>query len=179
MWGCPSPQAIAAVHVQRKAVTNDSPFQLNGRLINNEMQLQLRNDSRRDVEGAAIEFEFPQLTAGSRRFHLPAISNVCLSGYIQGRSSRFAPGSPVFMKCREGCGACCIAPSISSAIPGMPMASRPASAACTCPSTTLRLFGKPERPAVCGGFKADVDVCGSDRDEAIRIIGWLEQMTAA
>ncbi|MCE1117022.1 MULTISPECIES: hypothetical protein [Pseudomonas] len=41
-----------------KPVTNDSPFQLNGRLISNEMQLQLRNDSRRDVEGAAIEFEF-------------------------------------------------------------------------------------------------------------------------
>ncbi|WP_110993998.1 hypothetical protein [Pseudomonas sichuanensis] len=41
-----------------KPVTDESPFQLNGRLINNEMQLQLRNDSRRDVEGAAIEFEF-------------------------------------------------------------------------------------------------------------------------
>ncbi|RCL25557.1 hypothetical protein C6A77_13780 [Pseudomonas sp. AFG_SD02_1510_Pfu_092] len=39
---------------------NDSPFQLNGRLINNEMQLQLRNDSRRDVEGAAIDFEYRQ-----------------------------------------------------------------------------------------------------------------------
>jgi hypothetical protein len=41
------------------------------------------------------------------------------------------------------------------------------------------LFGKPERPKVCGGFKAEVEVCGNDRDEAIRIIGWLEQMTAA
>ncbi len=41
------------------------------------------------------------------------------------------------------------------------------------------LFGKAERPAVCGGFKADAQVCGSDRDEAIRILGWLEQMTAA
>ncbi|MBA1204501.1 hypothetical protein G7009_22560 [Pseudomonas capeferrum] len=40
--------------------TVDSPFQLNGRLISNEMQLQLRNDSRRDVDGAAIEFEFKQ-----------------------------------------------------------------------------------------------------------------------
>jgi len=38
----------------------DSPFQLNGRLINNEMQLQLRNDSRHDVEGAAIDFEYRQ-----------------------------------------------------------------------------------------------------------------------
>jgi hypothetical protein len=33
-------------------------FQLNGRLINNEMQLQLRNEDRREVEGAALEFEF-------------------------------------------------------------------------------------------------------------------------
>ncbi len=41
-----------------KAGDSDSPFQLNGRLISNEMQLQLRNDSRRDVEGAAIEFQF-------------------------------------------------------------------------------------------------------------------------
>ena len=43
-----------------KPVEDDSPFQLNGRLISNEMQLQLRNDSRRDVEGAAIEFEYRQ-----------------------------------------------------------------------------------------------------------------------
>ncbi|MGJ7517574.1 translation initiation factor 2 [Pseudomonas baetica] len=35
-----------------------SQFQLNGRLINNEMQLQLRNEERREVEGAALEFEF-------------------------------------------------------------------------------------------------------------------------
>ncbi|MDI3271526.1 translation initiation factor 2 [Pseudomonas sp. MDT1-16] len=35
-----------------------TPFQLNGRLISNEMQLQLRNEERREVEGAALEFEF-------------------------------------------------------------------------------------------------------------------------
>ncbi|MDZ5601879.1 hypothetical protein SJI00_03685 [Pseudomonas sp. RP23018S] len=40
--------------------TNDNAFQLNGRLISNEMQLQLRNESRRDLEGAAIEFQFRQ-----------------------------------------------------------------------------------------------------------------------
>ena len=44
----------------QKPVSHDSPFQLNGRLINNEMQLQLRNDSRHEVEGAAIDFEFRQ-----------------------------------------------------------------------------------------------------------------------
>lgn len=41
-----------------RPLPDDSPFQLNGRLISNEMQLQLRNDSRRDVDGAAIDFEF-------------------------------------------------------------------------------------------------------------------------
>ncbi|BCX66835.1 hypothetical protein LAB08_R14590 [Pseudomonas izuensis] len=35
-----------------------SQFQLNGRLISNEMQLQMRNEERREVEGAALEFEF-------------------------------------------------------------------------------------------------------------------------
>jgi hypothetical protein len=35
-----------------------SSFQLNGRLLSNEMQLQLRNEERREVEGAELEFEF-------------------------------------------------------------------------------------------------------------------------
>ncbi|MDR0277073.1 MAG: hypothetical protein LBJ37_04250 [Paucimonas sp.] len=40
---------------------SQSPFQLNGRLLSNEMQLQLRNESRQqDIEGAAIDFEFKQ-----------------------------------------------------------------------------------------------------------------------
>ena len=38
----------------------DSKFQLNGRLISNEMQLQLRNEDRREIEGAALEFQFNQ-----------------------------------------------------------------------------------------------------------------------
>lgn len=38
----------------------NSQFQLNGRLLSNEMQLQLRNEERRDVEGAALDFEFKQ-----------------------------------------------------------------------------------------------------------------------
>lgn len=36
------------------------PFQLNGRLLTNEMDLQLRNDSRREVDGAALDFKFKQ-----------------------------------------------------------------------------------------------------------------------
>jgi hypothetical protein len=41
------------------------------------------------------------------------------------------------------------------------------------------LFGQPERPAVCGAFQADVEVCGGSREEGIRLLGWWEQMTAA
>ncbi|MDR2308666.1 MAG: YkgJ family cysteine cluster protein [Paucimonas sp.] len=84
------------------------------------------------------------------------------------------------MKCREGCGACCIAPSISSPIPGMPHG-KPAGERCLHLNVEnlCALFGRPERPQVCGGFKAEAEICGNDRDDAIRIIGWLEQMTAA
>ncbi|AMB87708.1 hypothetical protein AWM79_21420 [Pseudomonas agarici] len=39
---------------------SQTPFQLNGRLLSNEMELQLRNESRREVEGAALDFEFKQ-----------------------------------------------------------------------------------------------------------------------
>lgn len=38
----------------------DENFQLNGRLLSNEMQLQLRNEDQRKVEGAALDFEFKQ-----------------------------------------------------------------------------------------------------------------------
>ena len=36
------------------------PFQLNGRLLSNEMQLPLRNQERNEVEGAVLDFEFKQ-----------------------------------------------------------------------------------------------------------------------
>lgn len=40
--------------------SGNSEFQLNGRLLSNEMQLQLRNEERHEVEGAALDFEFKQ-----------------------------------------------------------------------------------------------------------------------
>ncbi|MGB5958657.1 hypothetical protein [Pseudomonas sp.] len=62
--GTPSPiqrrKALLPPMFTEKPEASDSPFQLNGRLISNEMQLQLRNDSRHDVEGAAIDFEYRQ-----------------------------------------------------------------------------------------------------------------------
>lgn len=84
------------------------------------------------------------------------------------------------MKCREGCGACCIAPSISSPIPGMPNGKAAGERCLQLSSDNLcRIFGQPERPAVCSAFEADPEVCGSSSKEAIRLIGWWEQMTAA
>lgn len=83
------------------------------------------------------------------------------------------------MDCRPDCGACCVAPSISSPIPGMPNG-KPAGERCVHLSVEwlCALFGKPERPAVCSAFSAQEDVCGTSQAEAIRLIGWWEQATA-
>jgi len=83
------------------------------------------------------------------------------------------------VECRAGCGACCIAPSISSPIPGMPHG-KPAGVRCIHLSDDFlcAIFGRPERPAVCSGFKAEAEVCADDRESAIRLLGWLEQATA-
>lgn len=83
------------------------------------------------------------------------------------------------MECRAGCGACCIAPSISSPIPGLPHGK---AAGERCLHLTAEflcaIFGRPERPDVCSAFSAVDYVCGDSREEAVRLIGWLEQATA-
>ena len=83
------------------------------------------------------------------------------------------------MNCRAGCGACCIAPSISSPIPGMPDG-KPAGVRCVQldANNYCLIFGRPERPAVCSAFHAAEYVCGSNTAEALQLIGWLEHSTA-
>ncbi|RXS43302.1 YkgJ family cysteine cluster protein [Idiomarina sp. 29L] len=83
------------------------------------------------------------------------------------------------MQCRVGCGACCIAPSISSPIPGMPNG-KPAGVRCVQldENNLCRLFGKPERPAVCEAFTADYDICKDTRDEALILLTSLEEATS-
>lgn len=83
------------------------------------------------------------------------------------------------MECRSGCGACCIAPSISGPLPGRPQG-KPAGEACPHLLADMRcaLFGHPERPAVCGRFQPAADVCGNGRDEALWLIGELESATS-
>jgi Fe-S-cluster containining protein len=82
------------------------------------------------------------------------------------------------MNCRLGCGACCIAPSISSPIPGMEQGKRAGERCVQLNADNLcMLFGKPERPAVCLAFKACSSVCGETNDEALRNLIELEILT--
>lgn len=82
------------------------------------------------------------------------------------------------MECRAGCGACCIALSISSAIPGMPQG-KPAGVRCVhlTSSNLCALFGRPERPPICRLFHASEDMCGRSREEALTYLTWLERTT--
>lgn len=83
------------------------------------------------------------------------------------------------MKCRASCGACCIAPSISSPIPGMPHG-KPAGVRCIQldAENRCRIFGKPERPAFCGGLQASEEMCGASREHAMQWLTSLERLTA-
>jgi len=80
------------------------------------------------------------------------------------------------MDCRKGCGACCIAISISSPIPGMPDG-KPAGVRCIHLLSDYRcaLYREALRPRVCIDFKAEAEFCGSDREEAIRILSAMER----
>lgn len=84
------------------------------------------------------------------------------------------------MQCRAGCGACCVAPSISTPIPGMPNG-KPAGVRCVQldERNLCRIFGQPDRPAVCSSFGADPDVCGDSSEEAVRLLTEWERITAA
>ena len=83
------------------------------------------------------------------------------------------------MKCREGCGACCIAPSISSAIPGMPDG-KPAGVRCVqlTASNRCAIFGRPERPACCSGLDPSLEMCGATAAYALAWLSRLETATA-
>jgi uncharacterized protein len=83
------------------------------------------------------------------------------------------------MDCRPACGACCIAPSITSPIPGMPQG-KPAGVRCVQldEANRCRLFGQPQRPAFCGGLQASGEMCGGSREHALLWLTRLEHATA-
>jgi Fe-S-cluster containining protein len=80
------------------------------------------------------------------------------------------------MECREGCGACCIALSISSEIPGMP-GGKPAGVRCIHLTDDYRcaIYNDPAKPAVCSDFMAEPEFCGSNREEALQILSSLNK----
>jgi len=82
------------------------------------------------------------------------------------------------MNCRPQCGACCIAPSISSAIPGMPYG-KPAGVRCVQlqDDFSCAIFDDPRRPAVCGSLQARRDMCGESREFALGYLAQLERAT--
>ena len=83
------------------------------------------------------------------------------------------------MECRVGCGACCIAISISSPIPGMPQG-KPAGVRCVQLAEDNRclIFGQPERPATCNALRPSAEMCGTTTADALVYLTWLEEVTA-
>jgi len=82
------------------------------------------------------------------------------------------------MGCRPGCGACCIALSISTPIPDMPLG-KPAGVRCVQLTDDLRcaIFTDPQRPSCCAGLKPSLEMCGNQPSEALAYLDWLEEAT--
>ncbi len=83
------------------------------------------------------------------------------------------------MDCRPGCGACCIAPSISSPLPGMPHG-KPAGVRCLNLDENhfCKVWNTPQYPPVCRGFRAEPLACGSTREEALVLLTIMERETS-
>ena len=77
------------------------------------------------------------------------------------------------MDCRPGCGACCIAPSISTL-------DKPAGEACVhlTPDYRCTLFGSSRRPGCCSGLQPSAEMCGANREQALAWLTHLEQATS-
>lgn len=82
------------------------------------------------------------------------------------------------MNCRIGCGACCIIPSISSPIPGMPHG-KPAGIRCIQldDENKCKIFGSDKRPKVCKSLTPSQEMCGEDNKAAFEYWEILESLT--
>lgn len=82
------------------------------------------------------------------------------------------------MDCRK-CGACCIAPSITTPMPNMPNG-KPAGMRCINLSegNECALYGRPERPAFCHAWPPTVELCGDSFEQAMSRIAALDRHTA-
>lgn len=81
-------------------------------------------------------------------------------------------------ECREKCGACCIAPSINSPLPGMPKG-KPAGVPCVNLDQNMRckIFNSPGRPAFCASLQPSQEMCGSCQKDALNYLTELEELT--
>jgi len=84
------------------------------------------------------------------------------------------------MKCRKGCGACCIAISISSPLPGMPDG-KPSGVRCIhlTAENYCKIHDQPDYPAVCRNLKPSTEMCGESFDEAMEYLIKLEKLTSS
>jgi len=80
--------------------------------------------------------------------------------------------------CRKGCGACCIAISISSPLPGLPNGKL---AGIRCIHLTdqnvCAIHNQPNFPVVCRNLQPSREMCGSNFDQAMAYLTLLEQQT--
>ena len=95
--------------------------------------------------------------------------HICDNGAMNAKSSSQLIEK---MACRPGCGACCIAPSISSL-------NKPAGVLCSHLEAdfSCRIFGHPERPACCAGLQPAMEMCGESRLYALHWLADLEART--
>ena len=83
------------------------------------------------------------------------------------------------MECRLNCGACCIAPSITSSIPGMEKGKKAGERCIQLDENNLcKIFNDPRRPRVCSGLKPSIEMCGSCREDALEYLTKLEKETS-
>ena len=64
-------------------------------------------------------------------------------------------------------------------MPGLPQG-KPAGMPCPHLDDALRcqLFGRPERPAVCGSLLPNQEMCGDSREQAMHFLHRLEHLTS-
>lgn len=82
------------------------------------------------------------------------------------------------MECRKGCGACCIAPSITQSYYQMPHGKKTGERCVHLDNdNACLLFGSEHRPKFCQDFLAELFICGNSFEEAMRTITELDIQT--
>ena len=83
------------------------------------------------------------------------------------------------MECRMNCGACCIAPSITSFIPGMENGKLAGERCIQLDENNMcKIFKNPKRPKVCSELKPCEEMCKNNREEALKYLTELEKATS-